>query len=191
MQLAIPQEWQDVLKQVQAVFPSAIIAGGALRDLMHGKPIKDVDIFVPIHLDYVGSLEAAYERVWDMFSGENIILDEASQYGVTTLEDKDRDLYAIFKLIRRMYGPVIDGQCYAYDLVLCTPDAARIETFDINLCQITYDGKHVRITGAYATGYLTRTLRVMNVNRTDRNAARMQRMCIKYPDFTVEDYDVK
>lgn len=179
MQIAIPQEWQDVLKEVQAVFPSAVIAGGALRDLMHGRPIKDVDIFIPVSKDYIGSLDAAYEAMWDAFAGEDITLDEQTQYGVRTLEDKDRDLYAIFKLVKRD----------KYDLILCTPEAARIETFDINICQITYDGQHIRTTGAFAHGFLTKTLKVMNVNRTDRNKARLERIQQKYPDYTVEEND--
>ena len=176
MTLAIPQEWQDVLKQVQEVFPSAIIAGGALRDLMHGKPIKDVDIFVPVHLDYCGNLYIVYEAMWNAFAGENIIVYPNSQYSVYKPEEADRDLYAIFKLNRT----------YKYDLILCTPEAANITTFDINICQITYDGKITRFTGAYAYGFLTRTLKVMNVNRTDRNQKRIERMLDKYPNFKVE-----
>lgn len=179
MSLAIPQEWQDVLKQVQEVFPSAIIAGGALRDLMHGKPIKDVDIFIPVHLDYVGNMDNVYEAIWDMFAGEDIIIDPDSQYGIHKPQEADRDLYAIFKLNRRS----------KFDLILCKPEAAVITTFDINICQITYDGKVTRFTGAYAYGFLTRTLKVMNVNRTDRNQKRIQRMLDKYPDFKVENTD--
>jgi hypothetical protein len=177
---AIPQEWLDVLKEVHAVFPSAVIAGGALRDLMHERPIKDVDIFIPVHKDYVGALDNAFEAIWDLFAGEDCTLDPDSQYGVHKPEEADRDLYAIFKLNRR----------YKYDLILCTPDAARIDTFDINICQITCDGKHVKMTGAFAHGFLTKTLKVMNVNRTDRNAARMERIALKYPDYTVEANDV-
>lgn len=183
MQLAIPQEWQDVLKEVQAVFPSAVIAGGALRDLMNNKPIKDVDIFVPIYEDYVGSLDAAYEAVWNMFKGETINLDPASEYHSSEL-NTDRDIHAIFDLIR---GPLFEET--QYDIILCKPEAALVHTFDINICQIIYDGKQVRFTGAYAHGILTRTIKVMNVNRTDRNQRRVERMQEKYTDFTVEQWN--
>lgn len=176
MPFAIPSEWRDVLREVQEVFPSAVIAGGALRDSMWDKPVKDVDILVPVTFDYIGSLDAAYEAVWNMFSGQDIVLDSQSQYGVKCKEDEDRDLYAIFKLTRG----------YKYDIILCTPDAARIETFDINICQISYDARKLLFTGDYAHGFLTRQIKVVNVNRTDRNAARVQRLLEKYPNFTVE-----
>lgn len=42
----IPLEWKNFLATLQTLFPSAIIAGGALRDTIIGNPIKDVDIFI-------------------------------------------------------------------------------------------------------------------------------------------------
>lgn len=42
----IPQSWTDLLSQIQAICPSAVLAGGALRDLDHGVPVKDLDIFI-------------------------------------------------------------------------------------------------------------------------------------------------
>lgn len=42
----IPQEWKKFLSIVQSKYPSAIIAGGALRDTICDNPVKDVDIFI-------------------------------------------------------------------------------------------------------------------------------------------------
>ena len=100
MQINLPQEWLDVLKEIQQYFPGAVIAGGALRDLLSDKPIKDVDIFVPLHLDYVGTPDIAYEYIWKIFEGDKIDIDPASAYGAATDEDA-RDLYGIFRLVRR------------------------------------------------------------------------------------------
>lgn len=169
----IPQEWLDVLKEVQVVFPGAVIAGGALRDLFNGKPIKDVDIFIPT------DDPNTFEDIWDMFAGENIELSKHTKYGVKTVpEDHDRDLYAIFNLKRT------DWQ---YDLILCTFDACKVETFDINICQISHDGKRIHMTDDYLLGVLTNTLQIMNINRTDRNKARMERLHTKYPEFTIKE----
>jgi hypothetical protein len=45
--MQIPHGWLKVLKDLEdAGFHGAFIAGGALRDLMHDRPIKDVDIFL-------------------------------------------------------------------------------------------------------------------------------------------------
>ena len=100
MTTAIPKEWLDVLTEIQAIFPGAVIAGGALRDLYNERPIKDVDIFIPTDPH---NLEGKYEEIWDMFAGENIELDSSTVYGVKIKEDADRDLYAIFKLVRPDY----------------------------------------------------------------------------------------
>jgi hypothetical protein len=178
----IPQEWRDVLKQIRRVFPGAIIAGGALRDLFNDREIKDVDIFIPIakHMAY-GNPEhidgEAYTRIWDMFAGVEIELDKATSYGVKVKEDQDRDLYGIFKMRKE----------YKYDLILCTPEACNMESFDINICQIKYDGDTVHTSYAYGEAVRTRTLRVMNINRTDRNKPRLARLHQKYPDFAVEE----
>lgn len=42
----IPQEWKKFLSIIQTMFPSAIIAGGALRDTICDNEVKDVDIFI-------------------------------------------------------------------------------------------------------------------------------------------------
>lgn len=177
MKTAIPNEWQGVLKSIREVFPSAVIAGGALRDLFNERPIKDVDIFVPVIYDKEGSLDHLYEKVWDLFAGENITLDQNSVYGIKTTEEDDRDLYAIFRLIRKDWS---------YDIILCDLGASKVENFDINLCQIAYDGKELITTRAYWNAVQDKTLRVMNVNRTDRNKARLERLHQKYQDFEVE-----
>jgi hypothetical protein len=43
----VPAEWTDALLTVQSVIPEAILAGGALRDLILGGEVKDLDVFVP------------------------------------------------------------------------------------------------------------------------------------------------
>lgn len=41
----IPTEVLHALQQIREDYPDAFIAGGYLRDLIHGKPSKDLDIF--------------------------------------------------------------------------------------------------------------------------------------------------
>lgn len=175
MQTPIPQEWVDVLNKVQARFPLAVIAGGALRDLFNGKPIKDVDIFIPANSDTETNTYALYE----MFFDEDIDLHKSSSYGTKAIpEDADRDLYAILNLKKE----------WKYDLILCTEQAAQMSTFDINICQITFDGTDVKTTPAYDECIETKVIKVMNINRTDRNVARLERIAAKYskPEWNVE-----
>lgn len=42
------EAWSPILADVQRITPSAVVAGGALRDLFLGGEIKDLDIFVPV-----------------------------------------------------------------------------------------------------------------------------------------------
>src|SRR3546814_3352677 len=44
--MEIPEKWRELLASVRSVFPTAIIAGGAMRDLENGTPVKDIDINV-------------------------------------------------------------------------------------------------------------------------------------------------
>src|SRR5689334_11499331 len=43
----IPIEWREMLHTLQQAYPSAVIAGGCLRDLVFGGAVKDIDVFVP------------------------------------------------------------------------------------------------------------------------------------------------
>lgn len=178
----LPAEWLATLSKIQAVFPGAVIAGGALRDLDNGRQIKDVDIFIPVPH---GLTDADVTKVWELFPGAE--LDSSTTYGIKTVnEDADRDIYAIFKLSGQ-YSLFDGGETreYKYDLIFCTLAATNVHTFDINLCQIVHTGTELFRTDAYLEAVHTKTLRIMNVNRTDRNAARMERIRSKYPDFTV------
>jgi len=42
----IPDTWKQVLEDIQKVCPSAVLAGGALRDLVFDVEVKDLDIFI-------------------------------------------------------------------------------------------------------------------------------------------------
>lgn len=167
-------EWVEILNRVQQVFPGAVIAGGALRDTINNRPVKDVDIFIPISTHE--PLETVYEDIWDMFAGENIVLDCHSVYGLKTKEDQDRDIFAIFKLKTDNWN---------YDLIVCAQHACSIHTFDINLCQVAFDGTELKYTMDFKLACENKELKIMNINRTDRNAKRLQRLQEKYPDFTV------
>lgn len=62
----VPFAWDQALRTVQTVHPEAVLAGGALRDLILGGPIKDLDIFVgPIetNLDEVLTIRYGWRRI--------------------------------------------------------------------------------------------------------------------------------
>ena len=72
MILDIPKSWRSVLSEIQKHCPSAVIAGGALRDLYHEVQVKDLDIFIE-----AGDSEEA-EGLMDIISGRTPSSDQFS-----------------------------------------------------------------------------------------------------------------
>ncbi len=191
--MKIPALWGDVLVMVQHAFPGAIIAGGALRDLYHDKPIKDVDVFIPFFgepdLDDIKiALQAVKDtldkqddiEIDDVFGmmlrvDENVQLIAASWYGQSDLE---RDVVAVF-------SATIKGTKFDF-VFMRQMKEHMLPSFDINICQIGYDANTWFTTNDFDSGVRDKTLRVMNVNRNDRNAKRLARVSEKYPEYIVE-----
>lgn len=168
--MQIPSKWKDVLSKVQGVFPGAIIAGGALRDLQYGKPIKDVDIFCPVNY-----YDDSYEDVLYELFGNDITLMVASVYGREA--NLERNVHAVFEL------EIGDDK---YDIILIDRVFNEIERFDLSICQIAHDGTTLMTTSAYEQTRVDKVIRVMNINRPDRQRNRIERMLAKFPDFTVD-----
>jgi hypothetical protein len=65
---ALPQEWAETLSNISLVVKApAVLSGGAIRDWLHDKPIKDLDIFVSWSMDGLSALndlmiKTGYER---------------------------------------------------------------------------------------------------------------------------------
>lgn len=175
----IPQEWDEVLKNIQQVFPGAIIAGGALRDLILDVPIKDVDIFIPVECFEFDTVAAMFPK--KLCRNDDVLNSEPwlhpdHEYGRTAnKEDTGRNIHVIYQW---------ESETTKYDFIFCSPEAADVNTFDINICQVSYDGTTINSTEAFLKGTVERHIQVLNVNRTDRNKKRMDRMRTKFPDFT-------
>ena len=142
---------RDLIAQARNFLPGAIIAGGAVRDVLEGVPVKDIDIFVDV------------ERVDDRWAGESVqavrqfsLLLESSftphapgsdEYE-STLFDLDRGPdFPQVQVILIDRDPVDDVYAFDFDLSMCfvtpagvftTPqyrDASRLRT-------ISYRGNH-------------------------------------------------
>lgn len=165
----IPPEWKDVLSKVQGVFPGAIIAGGALRDLEYGKPIKDVDIFCPVVECKDGLYDDELEAI---LPGIELML--ASLYGREA--NLERRIHAVYEH---------STPEWKYDLVILDKVESEIDRFDLSICQISYDGSILRTSPAYQQTLADKNIYVMNINRPDRQAERIERVLQKFPDFKI------
>lgn len=174
----------DVLTKVQGIFPGAKIAGGAIRDLLNDKPIKDVDIFCPIKECpdgfFLTELSGAFQN--------DLTLDTVSSYCKSDDDLDARSIYAVYKLGNtiRLFNDTSPKYAYKYDIILSHPAHSMKESFDLNLCQVEFDGTSISMTDAYKEAVQTKTLRVLNINRADRQKARLERILQKYPEYTVQ-----
>lgn len=179
----VPSKWTEVLKKIQEVFPSAVIAGGAIRDLYHNREPKDVDVFIPVTLEEF-ELKFGTGEMYDMLNGLNPLWHclAASIYGQSTIPEEHnkgfREIYSIYQV-------TVDDM--PYELIFIRKEEHNImQDFDINICQCTYDGKRVTLSNNFLEGVLTKTIKVCNVNRKDRQAKRLQRMTDKFPEYKIE-----
>lgn len=173
----IPQQIKDVLSKLHAGgFPSAIVAGGAIRDYIFGKPIKDIDVFVS----------------WDDW------FTLAQYCGVSFTKILDRDsaieawsLYLEIPDVYCVYGVTpVDGELPVQIIVMkpgLTP-VQRVDQLDFGFCQAYYDGgrKGIGITNHFAEDAQKKSITLVhceNQNGFYRSMIRYERLMQKYQEF--------
>lgn len=184
---AMPDVWKRTLASVQGYFPEAEIAGGALRDLWHDKTAKDVDIFIPVSDsragddDFKETVEEALLKI-DPY----LELVKASIYGQSgnVATPGFRNIYLIYRLN-------IEGVIFEC-IFIEDRGEDMIEVFDLSIAQIGYDGSQIRYTANFFRTVSDKVIRVCNVNRSDRQTKRMERVLAKYPEYRAEtDIDIE
>lgn len=187
--MTVPREWVGTLKLVQTLFPEAVLAGGALRDLDNKKPVKDIDIFVT-HSDNVEN------RLRVIFGDEEVRCELPETIASYVMENPPRDVRSIYHCGQTVSGVAIQ----VITLQLDKPFSLEtvIERLDIGLCQIGTDGAYgtdhgngdptvsVSMTLDYLNDVSDKkfTIMVDSVHR-DRSLARIERLSKKYPEWTL------
>lgn len=149
---------------------SAVIAGGAVRDSLFGKPVKDIDIFV--------SKEQAH-FITEVFSVEKNLY-----CGYINIPDVD----GVFDIpVTHTELPV---QIITMDEGMSPAD--RLHTFDFGFCQVAYDGKNIITTENFLNDYKNNTITLVyceNQHEYDRSMRRFERLKEKYPDHILRAVD--
>ncbi len=163
--LSIPDDWVTLLKQLQEKDPSAVLAGGAIRDIYCArKPVHDLDFFV----------KAGTNAGFSQFRAQG---SQTDYQGMTYVEGIQWYPSAL-----PLPCNVITGS--GYDSVY-----QLLETFDYGLCQIAFDGMDIIRTGRfdwdYKHGVMTLRLTARQGDRRDLSLARFERWREKYPEFTL------
>lgn len=177
----IPQSWRDLLAAIQAVCPTAVIAGGALRDLDNFRPIKDVDIFINARgmveaQDACAALKAAGYPVEPTFDektvypeDENLEVVLVTDLGVTVCATDDAYLVQV---------PV--------QLIFVNWDTARItDRFDYGICRLSFDGGAVIPPMEYIDD---KANKVFKLRRSRPTPLSMRGSIHRYARLTAEKY---
>jgi hypothetical protein len=127
----IPTSWRRLLKAIQVPCPTAVLAGGALRDRDNGREVKDLDIFINARdmteADrLVGSLiGAGFDIVWEP--------SDVTAYP----EDQNLEVVVVAELRTAIVN-------YDVQLIFTNWDTAKIaERFDYGICRLSFDGTSI------------------------------------------------
>lgn len=184
--IEVPIEARRWLENVQRVAPSAVIAGGFLRDLHAGVQPKDIDIFVP----------APFGMVW---------LPEPMRSECRTVYRTGEGYNGGMRDEVIWVGEIPTSYLPLNIVVLMTPNpdmtreefAAFVrERVDFDFCQITFDGSRLSLTTACSAALRTKTAtcvlppddpdRRRSWRRAERWKTRFRGWRFRFPDPEVE-----
>ena len=155
----------EVLLEAQKMYPSAVIAGGALRDLNLGKPIKDIDIFV---------LDSERAGTACLMPPKFAIMTH------TTLPDYLSSHVKSITTCRYEFVP------YPVQFIFIDKPIEKFieKTFDFGICMIWFDGKDIHTFKEYVfdSKYKMISLR-SNVESNALTLEHYRRIKKKYPDY--------
>jgi len=168
----LPDSWIKVLDLIQVECPSAIIAGGALRDLVLGKPVKDVDIFI----NRYGIL--CHSTLLNILNEFDPYIEYTDTYG------RGGDIDCIIKFTY---------EDYSFEIIIGSDVTCDPKQFDTSICQI-WTGVTTNKLGyspfLYSNEFLdtvhTKHIKITNMARCSQD--RIDRLKAKYPEYTIEEY---
>lgn len=167
----IPESCEGVrvLRDVQRIFPSAVLAGGYLRDTMLGRPPKDIDVMVKA-VDF------------DKYTPEQLsALGVVSSMDLSYTQSEVREIAEFDNEHGNL--PV---QIVVLDLDL--EPVERALKVDFGLCQIMHDGWMFAYSDLFVADISARTFTLARCETSaefERSMRRFERLKEKYPDFTL------
>ena len=166
--LSVPNDWTAMLKTIRSVHPEALICGGALRDLDHGRSIKDIDVFVkaPVKTPLLAAAFGIPEVNFTLIVSESVAeylkmreVVEVYQANLLPVEEVQFDS----GFIAIDHRPPVQIIGLSMDV---TPEAV-MDRVDFGLSQIAYDGETVHTTAAYRVDSLCQQFTVVTCENAD------------------------
>jgi hypothetical protein len=149
-----PSTISNFLK-IKREFPSAIIAGGAVRDLCLGKEIKDIDVFISgdpkSRIVHAAKKRSHWIHNFRAF-WQKVLQDRNWNIKVNTSSyNKDPAIDMVFS----MYNPDLDFTMIdtvpKIDVIFLVKPALQYfeEDFDFNICKAYFDGTKSKYTSGF------------------------------------------
>jgi len=176
----IPAPWKNFLSTIQTLHPSAIIAGGALRDTICDNQVKDVDIFIQDHGQAINDLSIA-----ELFGIECVAKSTASSRDRIVLMHDIKQLKTIAaknytakvdsryvtqegsghqalveSFINYIYDVYYNGVNYQLIFVECDPVEMVHKDFDFGICKVYFDGTTLTVTDEFWYDYENKQLTI-------------------------------
>ena len=172
------KEEAEILCKIREKIPEAIIAGGAVRDMVLGKPYGDVDIFLPSRNDITKKYGRGY--FIDEYLPEEIFGNSCQgfkvKYGNPYFEmfgDSERE----FCVIDTTY------QDNKYQLICVPKIKGLFETFDFNCNLVSWDGEKTKVTKTFKAFTEDKVL-FQTKDISENLIVRAEKIRIKYPEVT-------
>jgi hypothetical protein len=177
--LVVPETWLKLLKRFDAVGLDVCIAGGALRDLDNGKPIKDLDVWVFGGTD----LETVISKI-------NLALEKISTWLETSCGYQSPPNRFSDRLYTVMLYCGFKDLDFPVNVIVCSMRgvAETIATFDFGITQIGCDASgFVGASSAYIKDKRNKTFTyIKGSGDIDRSWWRWEKISERaYPDWRV------
>lgn len=178
----IPEDWKLIREMVSVIFGKCILAGGALRDLDHGRPVKDVDLFVPT--EDMTDLNVLMQRLADDY-GVTITQTFNGSFEGTTNDE----VVGCYTFMWRGHEVQIIGLHFPFQFGDEPFDfhAATVNRLDIGLCRISFDGVWLHRDWSYLHDSFEKVLTTRYapseeaLSRSVRRAERLQEKYVGWP----------
>jgi len=189
----VPDSWREVHNRLNAAFGEVVLAGGALRDLILNRPVKDLDFVLAArepdevedllcHMAYFSSLHRMGSADADL---KTYALNLPGILGVWEVRMESLILDLPIQLI--MVSPL--------PAEMVPPVPAQVSTLawhaarraDFGICQLAYDGKAMILTHEFIEDAQNRRFVLRNLKDAETSLVRYYRLQQKYPGWAFED----
>lgn len=185
-----------ILRKVQSVAPQhkAVLAGGALRDQDNGRPVKDLDIFVPMKSGEEWlELLAGIIEVFGLFP-HDLHLNLTEAY-LNTVNEEVTGITTFYTWNSADIGPFdLVGSSHEVNLIGLDLEkfslTSVLDRIDIGFCRIGFDGDHLWKTEEYLQDQREKTMTVLYAPTDaalDRSKRRYNKLFKKYPEWRFVD----